>query len=80
MINFGKQTLLFTNHEDMKSKRTLTKREAQILKLITAGKKNSDIANKLELSVKTVEAHKHNIFIKMGVDSAADLKRHKSTK
>lgn len=61
----------------MKSKRTLTKREVQIFKLITAGKTNSEIADRLDLSVKTVEAHKHNIFIKLDADSAEDLRRFK---
>lgn len=64
----------------MKSKRALTKREAQIFKLITAGKTNLQIAEKLELSVKTVETHKHNIMIKVGANSSADLKRYKGKK
>lgn len=61
-------------------KRELTKREAQIFKLIIAGKTNSAIADRLQVSVKTVEAHKHNILIKVGADSAKDLKRLKPKK
>lgn len=57
-------------------KRALTKREAQIFKLIVAGKTNSQIADRLGLSVKTIEAHKHNILIKVGVDRAEDLKQY----
>ena len=64
----------------MKSKKTLTKREAQIFKLIIAGRTNLEIANRLDLSVKTVEAHKHSIAIKMGAESAADLKSFKGRK
>ena len=60
--------------------RALTARAKQIFKLIAAGKKNSEIADKLELSVKTVEAHKHNILIKLGADSAKDLKGSKQKK
>jgi DNA-binding NarL/FixJ family response regulator len=61
-------------------KRALTKRESEIFRLITAGKTNSEIADRLEVSVKTVEAHKHNILIKVGVDSGKDLKRFKLKK
>ena len=61
----------------MNRNRTLTKREVQIFKLVTAGKTNSQIADKLDLSVKTIETHKHNIFIKVGADSSEDLKRYK---
>lgn len=64
----------------MKSKRTLTKREVQIFRLITAGKTNLQMAEKLDLSVKTIEAHKHNILLKLGANSAADLKRYKGKK
>lgn len=62
------------------SKRVLTKRETQIFKLITAGKSNSEIAERLEVSIKTVEAHKHNILIKVGAESGEDLKRFKPKK
>lgn len=61
----------------MKRKRTLTKRELQLFRLIAAGKTNSDIASRLDLSVKTVETHKHNILIKLGADNVQELKRFK---
>ena len=60
--------------------RALTKRETQIYKLVTAGKTNMQIAERLDLSVKTVETHKHNIFIKVGANSAKDLKPLKTKK
>ena len=55
-------------------KRDLTKREGQVLKLITAGKTNLEIADFLNVSVKTIETHKHNILIKVGAESSKDLK------
>ena len=55
-------------------KRALTKREAEIFKLITAGKTNAEIADRLGISVKTVETHKHNILIKVGAESGEHLK------
>lgn len=61
-------------------KRELTKRETQIFKHITAGKTNSEIAERLEISVKTVEAHKHNILLKVGADSAKELNQFKVKK
>lgn len=47
----------------------LTTREAEVLRLIAAGKSNKDIAAELYLSVKTVSRHLSNIFAKIGVSS-----------
>ncbi|HEX8038763.1 MAG TPA: LuxR C-terminal-related transcriptional regulator [Chryseosolibacter sp.] len=44
-----------------------TDREADILKLIAQGKNNNEIADKLFLSVRTVEKHLTNIYQKLGV-------------
>jgi predicted ATPase/DNA-binding CsgD family transcriptional regulator len=45
----------------------LTPREIEVLRLITAGKSNQEIANELTLSVRTVERHISNIYEKIGV-------------
>lgn len=45
----------------------LTKREAQVLELLTYGKTNQDIADTLDISVSTVSGHLKAIFIKMDV-------------
>lgn len=45
----------------------LTKREVEILKLLTAGLLNKEIAYKLSISEKTVKNHISNIFKKTGV-------------
>ncbi|MDR3459625.1 MAG: response regulator transcription factor [Verrucomicrobiae bacterium] len=58
------------------SQLTLTRREAQILRLIGSGHKNGDIANHLKLSVKTVESHRENMKRKLGLQSAAELVQH----
>ncbi len=52
---------------------SLTKREAEILKLILAGKTNKKIAQKLFRSERTVEYHRHRLMNKMGARTAADL-------
>src|SRR5215210_9181899 len=45
----------------------LTEREAQVLRLVTAGRTNRQIAAELFLSEKTVARHLSNIFGKLGV-------------
>ncbi len=49
----------------------LTQREAEVLRLLAAGRTNRDIAAKLHLSEKTVSRHLTNIFTKIGVSSRA---------
>ena len=44
----------------------LTPRELEVLRLVAAGKSNQDIARSLVLSVRTVERHVSNIYIKLG--------------
>lgn len=54
----------------------LTEREREILQLVAEGHQNQHIADKLFLSVKTVEAHKSHIMAKLGVQKTADLIRY----
>jgi DNA-binding NarL/FixJ family response regulator len=49
----------------------LTAREAEVLRLIAAGKSNRDIATKLVISEHTVARHVQNVFAKLGVSSRA---------
>lgn len=51
----------------------LTEREQEILQLIWTGLKNKEIAQKLKISVKTVEAHRANMMKKVRVSNAAQL-------
>ena len=44
--------------------------------LLVRGRKMSDIARKLGLSIKTVSTHKTNLLNKMQADTTADLVRY----
>lgn len=53
----------------------LTPREREILQLIAEGKTNKDIANQLNLSVYTVEAHRSRVMEKLNLHSTGDVVR-----
>lgn len=53
----------------------LTERERGVLQRIIEGKPNKVIAAELDISVKTVEAHRAKVMEKMAVDSVAELVR-----
>jgi two-component system, NarL family, response regulator NreC len=54
----------------------LTKREEEVLRLIAWGYLRKEIAERLQITVKTVEAHKTNAMQKMGMKSRIDLVRY----
>jgi two-component system, NarL family, response regulator NreC len=54
----------------------LTEREREILGLIALGHTNSEMAQRLYLSLRTIETHRANIHRKLGTDSRAELVRH----
>ncbi|MBE2228190.1 MAG: response regulator transcription factor [Ignavibacteria bacterium] len=45
----------------------LSAREAEVLRLITAGLTNQEIADKLYLSLNTIKSHTNSIYSKLGV-------------
>jgi two-component system response regulator DctR len=51
----------------------LTTRERQIMDLVLAGKYNKVIADELNISMRTVEVHRANLFDKMQVKTAVEL-------
>src|SRR6185436_7433999 len=51
----------------------LTQREREVMELVVAGRMNREIAEKLDISIKTVEAHRAKIMEKLEVDSVAQL-------
>lgn len=54
-------------------KRKLTKREQEILQLITQAKNNKEIAKELFISDQTVGVHRKNIMRKLGVRNTVNL-------
>jgi len=55
--------------------RPLTTREGEVASLVVQGMKNQAIAERLVLSVRTVEAHLANAYAKLGISSRAELGR-----
>lgn len=54
----------------------LTEREQQVLKMIAEGLMNKEIAEKLSISVRTVERHRENIMGKLNLHTRAELVRY----
>ncbi len=59
--------------EDRKVDEILSKREIEVLTLICKEYSNSEIAEKLFLSVSTVETHRKNLIAKLGVNNTVGL-------
>lgn len=59
--------------EEDEDESVLTKREKGILKLIVEGQNNREIADKLEISIRTIETHRANIMKKLKVKNAIEL-------
>ncbi|MFN3405428.1 MAG: response regulator [Cytophagaceae bacterium] len=51
----------------------LTKREKGILRLIVNGKNNREIAEELDISIRTIETHRANMMKKLKVKNAIEL-------
>ena len=51
----------------------LTERELEVMRLVTTGRANKQIADELDISVRTVEVHRARVFDKMDVKSAVEL-------
>ncbi|MBU1367950.1 MAG: response regulator transcription factor [Bacteroidetes bacterium] len=56
-----------------KDKQQLTPREKEILVLVCDGLTNKEVADRLFISVRTVDCHKNNILQKLGLKSSVDL-------
>lgn len=59
--------------EEVDSYGRLTEREREILRLIAGGHTNTQIAQQLVISVRTVETHRANLMEKLGLQNRAEL-------
>ncbi|MDG2340879.1 MAG: response regulator transcription factor [Paracoccaceae bacterium] len=62
--------------EDDSEREQLTNREQNILLRLAQGRSNKEVANALDISVRTVETHRRNIKRKLGISSTAGLTRY----
>lgn len=63
-------------HSDAPPHTTLSDREFQVLRLLVSGKGVSEIAEGLNLSVKTVSTHKARLMQKLGIANSSELFRY----
>ena len=59
-----------------KAQSRLTAREREIVQLLAEGLTNKEVAENLNISVKTVETHRSHIMEKLGIHSLGDLIRY----
>lgn len=59
--------------EERINKACFTKREIEIITLIAEGKTNKEIAEQLNISIRTVDSHKNHIMQKLKVKSSVEI-------
>jgi DNA-binding NarL/FixJ family response regulator len=64
---------LLDDNQDVPSINSLTEREMQIIHYIREGHSSKEIASQLDISLKTVEVHRHNILKKLKLKNSASL-------
>ena len=72
---FFTEYVLNNGKMDDATPKRLSKREHEVLTLIVDGLANKDIADRLQLSVRTAEKHRQRIMEKMGIHRATELVR-----
>ncbi len=63
----------FTTCDDMPKPNDISIKERQVLQLVAEGAKTRDIAEKLGVSIKTIETHRRNIMKKLSIFNIAGL-------
>jgi two-component system response regulator NreC len=70
------EALIHNEAADGDPYQVLTEREREILQLVAEGHTNAAIAQKLSISLRTVETHRANLMRKLDIHSPADLVRY----
>lgn len=65
--------LILEQNKDVPNVNALTEREIQIINLIKEGLSSKEIASELNISLKTVEVHRHNVLKKLKLKNSASL-------
>lgn len=65
--------LILEENKDVPNVNALTEREIQIINLIKEGLSSKEIASELNISLKTVEVHRHNVLKKLKLKNSASL-------
>jgi DNA-binding NarL/FixJ family response regulator len=65
--------LILEENKDVPNVNALTEREIQIINLIKEGQSSKEIAATLNISLKTVEVHRHNVLKKLKLKNSASL-------
>jgi len=73
LVNKTREKEQKAEKENSIKKACFTKREIEIITLVAEGKTNKEIANKLNISIRTIDSHKNHIMQKLQVKSAVEI-------
>ena len=71
-----KDYLTSTQTAESSAFQLLSPREREVLQLIAEGRTSAQVADKLHISVKTVETHRQQIMVKLKIKSVAELTKY----
>ena len=74
-LSSGRQKSVPVDPKTIERLESLTAREREIMDLMVYGHPNKVIAQKLEISFRTVEVHRGRVLAKMGTENVAELVR-----
>jgi DNA-binding CsgD family transcriptional regulator len=55
---------------------SLSEREKEVLRMVAEGMSNQAIGDRLHISIRTVEAHRSRVMLKLNLASVAELVRY----
>ena len=67
------KSIINKSKNETSEQETLTKREKEVITLVVDGLTNKEIAEKLFISIRTVDSHKNNIMQKLNLKSSVEL-------